>query len=126
MLVKKITRPDGKNAVALWQTITDSGIDQPKVIVTGPRKSPSWNKLTALIDICRLKEQTQSRRMEKSQPEGNPVGCYVLEKECYRRVILKPLTLIFRAESQPWMGCPEEVSAPQILATIPASNCIFD
>src|SRR5207253_10193491 len=114
MLVKKITGPDGKNAVALWQPITDSTIDQPEVIVTGPRKSPSWNKLTALIDICRLKEQTQSRSMEKSQPEGNPAGCSCPEKECYRRVILKPPTLIFRAGSQPWMGGTDEVSAPQI------------
>ena len=81
MLVKKVAGPDGHNAVSLWQTITDSGIDQPKVIVTGPRKSPSWNKLTALVNIGRPKEKAQSRRMKNPQPERNSMGCDFPEKK---------------------------------------------
>src|SRR5262249_48090170 len=59
--------------------------------------------------------------MKKPQLERNPISCYFLEtKSCLHtlRVILKPLTLIFSAECQPWMGCPEKVSAHQIFLSV--------
>src|SRR5262245_45705417 len=82
LLIKEICCSDRDETVPLRQTVTDCGIDHPKVIFTGlTAGSPTSLKLTVLIKISRLQQGTQPRGVEESHPERDPMCLYLLKSE---------------------------------------------
>ena len=97
--VKHICRSDRNETVPLRQTVTDGSIDYPEVIATALKGgSPFALKSTVLINVSRFQQGTQSRGVEKIDPQGNTIclnGFCVIRKPC---IPCKPFPLGSRAE----------------------------